>query len=381
MTATQIQEWAKSLNQGVLTFQDIHKMVEIGALSSETPLEEGQIQPASLDLRVGSTLHRIQTSFLPRSGESVAQALKQFRLYDVDVTGDEGAILEVGCTYLVKLQESVDLPELIHGAASPKSTTGRLDIFCRLFTEEGERFDAVAAGYSGPIYLEITPMSFPIVMRMGDRLIQLRFRAGEIQEVNLKTGLGHWKDGVLFDDNNQPIDPNVNNGLWVSLGLKPSADGAPVAYRAKRNTPAVDLRNIGHYGLEQYWEAITPEDDSLVLYPNDFYILASAEKVCVPPSMSAEMVPFDITFGEIRVHYAGFFDPGFGVTAGKGVGTRAVLEVRNHGAPFRVTHGQRIARFVYEELGKAPEVLYGTDIQSNYANQGVKLAKQFKMVA
>ncbi|MDD9911508.1 MAG: 2'-deoxycytidine 5'-triphosphate deaminase [Alphaproteobacteria bacterium] len=374
-------EWAMGLSHGVLPRQDIQEMVAKGILTPDTPLEDGQIQPASIDVRVGQRVHRLRTSFLPRQGERVQDTLEKYSLYSFNVDDAEGAILEVGCTYLVEVQEKLDLPQAICGTASPKSTTGRLDIFCRIFTENAARFDAIEAGYSGPVYLEITPMSFPIVLRTGDRLLQLRFRVGQSAEVDLVNTELNWDSGLLFDSEHQPIEATIMDGLWLSLGLKPTADGAPIAYRAKRNTPVVDLRKIGEYSTHDYWDIVEPEDESLVLYPGEFYILGSAEKLCVPPTLSAEMVPFDITFGEVRVHYAGFFDPGFGVVNGKGVGTRAVLEVRNHGAPFRVTHGQKIARMKYEALSKTPDILYGAEIQSNYAGQEVKLAKQFGMAA
>ena len=362
---------------GVLPCQHIEEMLQKGQVQTDISLKENQIQPASLDVRTGKRAYRLRTSFLPKQGEPIAEALEELSLYDFALT-NKGSILEVGCTYLVPVQETLNLPADISGSASPKSTTGRLDIFCRIFTENGTRFDAIPAGYTGTVWLEVTPMSFPILLRNGDTLIQLRFRRGNTKNSTI-ADIQTWEEGLLFDANHKPLN-TTEHGLGLTLGLEPMAGGSPVAYRAKRNTPVVDLRNIAGHDWAQYWEVIEPENGGLILYPNDFYILGSAEKLCVPAHLSAEMVPFDITYGEIRVHYAGFFDPGFGLVEGTPHGTRGVLEVRNHGAPFRVTHGQQIARMEYEHVLETPTRLYGAgEIKSNYAAQEVKLAKQFKM--
>ncbi len=373
-SAFDLGQWAA----GVLPQQYLRELVACEAIKPDTPLEPGQIQPASMDARLGDEVWRVRTSFLPRRGESVHAMLRETKLYHYQLDDDNGLVLEVGATYIIPLQEQLALPEDIRGVASPKSTTGRLDIFCRIFTETGQRFDDIPAGYHGKVYLEVTPLSFPVRIRRSDKLVQLRFRTGETAVDFRNIHSGSLKQ-LVFDELGQPLPAQLEGGVKLSVGLHPNEPGQIMAFRARTNPPLVDLRGIDQHPWADYWEALTPHDDALVLYPNSFYILASAEKVCVPALFSCEMMPFDSTFGEIRVHYAGFFDPGFGLFNGQPQGTRAVLEIRNHGVPFRVTHGQQICLMKYEWLSAQPETLYGEDIGSNYAHQQVKLAKQFTM--
>lgn len=373
-SAFDLGQWAA----GVLPQQYLRELVACAAIRPDAPLEPGQIQPASMDTRLGDEVWRVRTSFLPRRGESVRTMLRENKLYHYQLNEDDGLVLEVGATYIIPLQEHLDLPADIRGVASPKSTTGRLDIFCRIFTETGQRFDDIPAGYQGTVYLEVTPLSFPVRIRRGDRLVQLRLRSGDT-EVDFRTiHSGNLKQ-LIFDEAGQPLPTQLAGGVKLSVGLQPSYPGQVMAFRARANPPLVDLRGIEQHPWEHYWEALCTKDESLILYPNSFYILASAEKVCVPSLFSCEMIPFDSTFGEVRVHYAGFFDPGFGLMDGAPQGTKAVLEIRNHGVPFRVTHGQQICLMKYEWLSAQPETLYGDGIGSNYAQQEVKLAKQFTM--
>ncbi|ADZ71676.1 2'-deoxycytidine 5'-triphosphate deaminase [Polymorphum gilvum] len=360
--------------EGILPAHMIEDMFRNGAIRSETPLVDGQIQPASLDLRLGTKAYRVRASFLPGPGVTVADRLDALRLHTVDLA--HGAVLETGCVYIVPLQEVLDLPAIISATANPKSSTGRLDVFTRVITDDARAFDTVGAGYSGPLYAEISPLTFPILVRTGSRLSQIRFRIGnplisdeDLQEIHAAQRL---VDGG---------DERIGGGVQLSIDLKGSGEGSLVGYRAKHHTAVidVDLRAV-HHPLD-FWEPIHRRDEaSLILDPNEFYILVSREAVHVPPDFAAEMVPFDPLVGEFRVHYAGFFDPGFGHGQAGGTGSRAVLEVRSHDVPFLVEHGQTVGRLVYEHMAERPRRLYGEGIGSNYQGQALKLSKHFKVL-
>jgi dCTP deaminase len=368
---------------GVLVDTSLYALHKAGGLTAQTPLAEGQIQPASVDLRLGAKAYRVQAGFLPASGRTVESYLPSLCMSELDLTKPQ--LLERGAVYIVPLQEGLKLPAEIVGSASPKSSTGRLDIFVRLVLDGVTTYDTVPAGYSGPMYLEISPLTFPIVARMGDRLSQLRLRCGEVrisdtelQALHKKTPLMRPADVPLLTDNGAVM----NEGLWISIDLHgPGSEADPIiGYRARHHTQPVDLAKVGHYPWDAFWEPIRRSVNPLILYPEEFYIFASREGICVPPSHAAELVAYDTRIGEIRVHYAGFFDPGFGYdTKGGTHGTRAVLEVRAHDVPCVLEHGQPIGRFLYEKLVATPEKLYGSDIGSNYAGQTLKLAKQFIM--
>lgn len=360
---------------GILPDRMIKDLFATGGIAAELAPVEGQIQPASLDLRLGNVAYRIRASFLPGPELSVADKLARYKLHQIDLT--QGAVLETGCVYLVPIQEHLDLPEGLSASANPKSSTGRLDIFTRVIVDKAREFDQIPQGYSGPLYLEISPRTFPIVVRPGSRLSQIRFRSGH----------PHLDDAELTAlHNTTPLvigsEPHIADGLAFSIDLEGKGEGAPIGYRGKPHSAVVDVDRPGAYEILDFWEPIYPRGPAeLILDPDQFYILVSREAVQVPPDYAAEMVPFDPLVGEFRVHYAGFFDPGFGHTkdeAGNLLGSRAVLEVRSHEVPFILEHGQTIGRLVYEPMLDRPEALYGVDLKSNYQGQGLKLSKHFK---
>ena len=360
-----------STHAGILVDSQIAALAASGAVQVAVPLIEGQVQPASLDLRLGPKAYRIRASFLAGRGFTVAERLKDIALHEIDLT--TGAVFEAGCVYLVPLLESLALPGDIAGIANPKSSTGRLDVFTRLIADHGEAFDRVAAGYHGPIYTEISPRTFSIVARAGSRLNQMRFRRGA-------TLLG---DRALMQLHTQVklVDgaPDIDNGIALRADLTGSGTTGFIGYRAKRHVGLVDVDRIGAYEPLDFWEPLSARaGKTLILDPNEFYILASKEAVHVPPTHAAEMVPFNPLVGEFRVHYAGFFDPGFGSREAEGVGSRGVLEVRSHEVPFILEDGQIVGRLVYEELAGTPSRLYGQGIGSSYQRQGLKLSKHFK---
>ncbi|MBE1292523.1 MAG: 2'-deoxycytidine 5'-triphosphate deaminase [Rhodobacteraceae bacterium] len=354
---------------GVLPSQTIETMLQTGEISVSSPVAEGQVQPASLDLRLGTVAYRVRASFLAGHDRSVQDRLSEFEMHRIDLSN--GAVLEKGCVYVVPLMESLALPEGVQAVANAKSSTGRLDLLTRTITDGGTEFDRIAPGYTGPLYAEICPRSFSVLVRPGMRLNQIRFRKG--QSVLTDADLAVLHDRSPLVDGEAVID----DGLGFSVDLQP-AQGTLVGYRAKPHTGVIDLDNIGHYDPADYWEELHASDGKIILDPGAFYILVSREAVHIPPAYAAEMAPFLAMVGEFRVHYAGFFDPGFGHDAVGGSGSRGVLEVRCHEAPFVLEHGQVVGRLVYERMADVPEQLYGSGIASNYQGQGLKLSKHFK---
>lgn len=356
---------------GILPAQAIRKLIDEGVVKLEAPLVEKQLQPASIDLRLGAVAYRVRASFLAGPGATVAEKLSQLVLHEIPLSN--GAVLETGCVYVVPLLEAVALPEHISAAANPKSSTGRLDVFTRVIADGVGAFDQVPAGYSGPLYAEICPQTFPVLVRTGSRLSQLRFRSGEVTHSDAALRELHRTQQLV---SGSKVD--ISGGIAVSVSLAGDSNGL-VGYRAKHHTGLVDVDKVGACPVLDYWEPIPAHASGrLVLDPDEFYILASKEAVHVPPSHAAEMVPFNPLVGEFRVHYAGFFDPGFGHDAAGGHGSRAVLEVRSHKVPFVLEDGQIIGRLVYEPLTEVPEKLYGRDLGSHYQAQGLKLSKHFK---
>lgn len=356
---------------GVLAFQTIQEMINTGAITSDTPIIDGQIQPASLDLRLGTRAYRVRASFLTGHGKKVIERLEEFQMHEIDLT--QGAVLEKGCVYLVPLMESLNLPASINAVANAKSSTGRLDLLTRTITDDGTEFDRISHGYQGPLYAEICPRSFSVLVRPGMRLNQIRFREGQAQ-LNDDALRALHAETPLVDGT-----AVISDGLGFSVDLAPKS-GDLVGYRAKPHTGVIDLDNINHYDPRDFWEEIRTTQGQIILDPGAFYILVSQEAVTIPPEYAAEMAPFVAMVGEFRVHYAGFFDPGFGHAAAGGVGSRGVLEVRCHESPFVLEHGQVVGRLVYEKMQDVPEQLYGAGIASNYQNQGLKLSKHFKSV-
>ncbi|MEO0327605.1 MAG: 2'-deoxycytidine 5'-triphosphate deaminase [Pseudomonadota bacterium] len=359
---------------GILTDSHIRNLSEEGHILPSAPFDPDQIQPASLDLRLGAKAFRIRASFLPGKGKTVAEKLDRFQLHAFDLT--EGAILETGCVYLVPLLESLDLPKGISASANPKSSTGRLDIFTRVIVDGSQAFDQIPQGYKGTVYLEISPSTFPIVARTGSRLSQMRFRNGNTVLEDQELSRLHDQETLVATS-----EPSIHNrGIGLSIDLSGDKNGL-VGYRGKHHTGLVDVDIKAAHKIIDFWEPIYNHGtDDIVLDPDEFYILVSQEAVHVPPLYAAEMVPFDPLVGEFRVHYAGFFDPGFGHVSAGGLGARAVLEVRSHEVPFILEHGQLVGRLVYEHMLECPEKLYGTDLGSNYQAQGLKLSKHFMTV-
>ncbi|WP_417239178.1 2'-deoxycytidine 5'-triphosphate deaminase [Celeribacter halophilus] len=354
---------------GVLADHAIRDMLTCGEISAEPEVIDAQVQPASLDLRLGARAWRVRASFLAGEGRTVAERLEEFEMHQIDLT--DGAVLEKGCVYVVPLMERLALPDGIQAVANAKSSTGRLDLLTRLITDEGVEFDRIAPGYDGPLFAEICPRSFSVLVRPGMRLNQIRFRDG--QAVLTDPALMALHESTPLVDGPAVID----QGLGFSVDLKP-AEGDLVGYRAKPHTGVIDLDNIGHYDPAEYWEPIHAQNGQIILDPGAFYILVSREAVHIPPDYAAEMAPYLAMVGEFRVHYAGFFDPGFGNVDAGGAGARGVLEVRCHEAPFVLEHGQIVGRLVYEKMQSRPDRLYGADLASNYQGQGLKLSKHFR---
>ncbi len=358
--------------KGILPDRMIAALARDGAILSEYEFVNDQIQPASLDLRLGEVAYRVRASFLPGPRTTVAERIDELKLHEIAL-GD-GAVLETGCVYIVPLLESLALPDDIAAAANPKSSTGRLDVFTRVIADETRGFDRIRAGYHGPLYAEISPKTFPVLVREGSRLSQIRFRHGHATLSADVVRALHARERLVDDD-----DADVSEGVAVSVDLSGLGPDGLVGYRAKRHTGLIDVERRAGYDVVEFWEPIAArKDKSLILDPDEFYILASKEAVQVPPDYAAEMVPFDPLVGEFRVHYAGFFDPGFGYAGAGGRGARAVLEVRSREVPFILEHGQTVGRLVYEAMLERPGSLYGQGIGSNYQAQGLKLSKHFR---
>ena len=366
---------ARDEGTGILASQHLEDLIRRQAILASAAIEPGQGQPASLDLRLGPIAYRVHASFLPGRTRKVMGRVEDLLIDTVDLTAP--AVLHRGSVYIVPLLEQLALPADFSAKANPKSTTGRLDIFTRLITDYADTFDAVAPGYRGQLYVEVVPKTFDIRLRQGARLNQLRVRRGTPRPADTLVHRLHEEQGLVFIDGEKARPEIEGGGVWVHLDLRVRDDG-PVGYRARHQTAIIDLERIGHYDPEEFWEVARPgRHGTLVLRPDDFYILVSRESVKVPLTVAADMVPYDPAVGEYRVHYAGFFDPGFGAT-GASVGTPAVLEVRSHEVPFVLDDGQPVARLVYEQLLAPPGKVYGVDIGSSYQRQGLTLAKQFR---
>lgn len=351
---------------GVLPDSSLRRLIETGAIRAGTPILSEQIQPASLDLRLGASAWRLRASFLAGRGRRVSERLADFEMHRMDLTG--GAVLEKGCVYLVPLMERLALPPGLDAVANAKSSTGRLDLLTRLVTDGGTEFDRLPEGYDGPIYAEICPRSFSVLVRPGMRLNQLRLRQGQAVLSDDELRALHAREPLVTGE------ALIDEGLGFSVDLRPET-GDLVGYRARPHSGVIDLDRIGAYRARDFWDELRSTEGQLILDPGAFYILVSREAVAIPPDYAAEMAPYLAMVGEFRVHYAGFFDPGFG--HGPGQGARGVLEVRCHEAPFALEHGQTVGRLVYERMAARPERLYGSGIASNYQGQGLKLAKQF----
>ena len=329
---------------GVFPCQALEHLIAGGAIHAPGGVGADQVQPASVDLRLGRRAWRVRASFLPRPGRAVAARIADVAMHELDLAA--GAVLERGCVYIAEIQEALDLPAGIGGRANPKSSTGRVDLFVRLLTDGQPAFDNVAPGYSGKMFLEIAPQTFSVLVRAGTRLNQLRLKQGS-----------------------PPLLASTDVGVHLADGV--------AGFRARRHAGVIDMDVEDALDPRDFWDPLEPRGRELVLDPGEFYILASKAAIEIPVSQAAEMIPIDPAVGEFRVHYAGFFDPGFGVAEAGGAGSRGVLEVRSRETPFLLEDGQTVARLVFEPLTERPARLYGHD-GSHYQRQGLRLSKHFK---
>lgn len=357
-------------------------MIRNGKIRCSAEIGDDQIQPASIDLRLGSVAYRVQASFLPGTSSTIGTKIRDLKEAELDLSVP--TVLQTEAVYIIPLVESLALPRDISGRANPKSTTGRLDIFTRLMTDAGEKFDDVTVGYSGDLYVEVVSRTFPIVVRAGTKLNQLRFVRGNsefsddtLQRVAQKHSL------VYYENGDRPAKPTINDGLRITIDLHGNEMGSIVAYKARNRCQPLDLSRVAAYESGNYWESIPrPSLRRLVIKPGEFYLMASTERIGVPSNCAAELEQYDPSIGEFSVHYAGFFDPGFGFgTSGEIKGTKAVLEVRAHELPVLLEDKQNIGRVVYHRLAEIPDKLYGQAIGSSYQRQGLALSKQFKTTA
>ncbi|HTP45014.1 MAG TPA: 2'-deoxycytidine 5'-triphosphate deaminase [Candidatus Acidoferrum sp.] len=380
-------EWPEPRQTGILSSIEIKELIRNGRIrAGNQVIDDSQIQPASMDLRLGGKAYRVQASFLPNSGSTIESKIRDLTLAEIDLT--KPTLLERGAVFVIPIIEELSLPYDISGAANPKSTTGRLDIFTRLVHEGGEKYDfkdlqfeQVPKGYKGKLFVQIVSRTFPIVLCAGAKLNQLRFVRGKPPAAT-DNALERLEEGlVYYETGTAPARPILDDGLMMSIDLTGSGPGSVVAYKAKRNCPPVDLSKAGAHDAAQFWDAITaPASRRLVLDPGDFYILASKERISVPSNWAAEMTQFDPSIGEFSVHYAGFFDPGFGYgTSGEIKGTKAVLEVRAHEVPILLEDSQVVGRLMYHKMASVPDKLYGQAIGSSYQQQGLALSKQFRI--
>ncbi|MBT5471529.1 MAG: 2'-deoxycytidine 5'-triphosphate deaminase [Nitrospina sp.] len=368
---------------GYLPCQYIEMALKEGMISSPLPIESTQIQPVSLDLRLGQKAYRIQCSFLPEN-DPVETKLKEVTLYEFDISN--GGILEKNAIYLIPLMEELNFPSDFYGLANPKSSTGRLDMFTRVIVDEGHRFDEIPSGYRGKLYLEVIPRSFPVKVKAGLSLNQLRVAHRTSKSLDKKKlEIKYKKNPILFHRNGMiiPIDDvKLEEGVYVGVDVAGDLPDSIVAYKAKTNSNVIDLSKIRYYKAEEFWEPIyRPPKDRLILEPESFYIMMSKEKICIWPDWLAEMIAYEPNSGELRTHYAGFFDSGFGWNGTDNVvdqGTRAVMEVRPHDVPFMVEHGQTFCRLKFERVVERPDKVYGIDLKSNYHSQGLALSKYFE---
>ena len=363
---------------GVLPAQNIEELINSGCITASSPIESSQIQPASLDLRLGPVAYRVRASFLP-SRTSVAQSISELEAHEIDLR--KPYVLEKGCVYIVPLMEDLNLPSRVYGKSNPKSTIGRLDIFSRLIADYGTGFERIRDGYKGKLYVEVVPRTFSVIVQQGARLNQLRLMRGVPPYPDTKLTELHEDQGLVYLEDDLPAlaEKIISKGVWITINLQGENGRDIIGYRAKKHAPPIDLAKENFYEPLEYWEPIVNYGtNQIILDPGEFYLLMSKERVRIPPDCAAELVAYDPSVGEFRIHYAGFFDPGFGYGNNNIQGTHAVLEVRSHEVPFLLKDGQRVGRFIFERLLAIPKKIYGAGIGSSYQGQSLKLSKQFK---
>lgn len=362
---------------GILVYQQIRNLIETGALGSTPAISPTQIQPSSLDLRLATRGYRVRSGFLPENCR-VADRLEDITLYAFDLT--DGAVLEKGHCYIIPLLEHVDEPLTHRIRANPKSSTGRLDLFTRLLADNCSRFETVQPGYTGPLYLEIVPRSFPVRVRTGLSLCQIRFSDGDDALSDDEIRAEHAESPLLFDDGGQPLPGDalrIDDGLMMGIATRRDRDLRDwIGYVARRYTGIIDMHEEGAHDADEFFEPLRePAAGRLIVEPEEFYIFASKERIRVPAHLAAEMVAYDVGIGELRTNYAGFFDNGFGGDDG----TRAVLEVRPHDVPFLLEDGQVFFKLRFFRTQEMPEVVYGDRrLSSHYQGQALKLSKHFR---
>lgn len=361
---------------GILPSHELERQVRATReIFSVEPIQDDQFQPASLDLRLGPVAYRVRASFLPGRDATVEQRLEDLAMHKMDISN--GGVLERGCVYIVPLQEGLSLRRRTSAMGNPKSSTGRLDIFTRLITDYGTEFDRVREQYKGPLYAEVSPRTFSVLVRKGSRLSQIRIRRGNPPTTDEQMRRLQQAHRVV---DTAISEADIRNGVPVSVDVQGDASGGLIGYRAKSHSGLIDIDKVRHYDAAEFWEPVyAPRRGGLILDPAEFYILASRDPVKVPPTHAAEMIAYDTLVGEFRVHYAGFFDPGFGHPDAGGEGARAVLEVRSYEVPFVIEHGQVVGRLTYERLTSQPHRLYGAGVASSYQRQGIALSKHFKL--
>ncbi len=379
----ELEKDLRGFTPGVLPSQGIRELVKANMIIATIPIPEDQIQPASIDLRLGEVAYRVRASFLPGKDSPVMAKLNNLLMHEIDLS--KPTVLEKGCVYIVPLIEELALPPSIYGRANPKSTTGRLDIFTRLITDHGAEFERIPAGYTGRLYAEIVPRAFSIVVHRGIKLNQVRFvkqvrsAKRELHPSDAKLGELDEEETLVYLPDDSPGEAVISGGLRISVDLQGATGSEIVGYRARKHAPLIELDRLNYYSPLEFWEPITrPQGNHIILSPDDFYLLISKEKIRVPCDYAAEMVAYDPSVGEFRIHYAGFFDSGFGYGDGNIKGTHAVLEVRSHDVPFLLEDGQIVGRLIYERLLAKPDKIYGAEIGSSYQCQGLSLSKQFK---
>jgi len=360
---------------GILPAQELEHQVKVTKeIRSLEPIQEDQFQPASLDLRLGPVAYRVRASFLPGKNATVEMKLADLAMHKMDIRN--GGVLERGCVYIIPLLEGLALKKRMSAMGNPKSSIGRLDIFTRLITDFGTEFDRVREQYTGPLYAEVSPRTFSVLVRKGSKLNQIRIRRGNPSSSDESMKRLQQEHQIVASISRD----DIRDGVPVSVDVQGERSGGLIGYKARSHAGLIDIDKVRHYDVLDFWEPVhAPSRGGLVLDPADFYILASREAVNVPPTHAAEMIAYDTLVGEFRVHYAGFFDPGFGHPDSGGEGSRAVLEVRSFEVPFVIEHGQVVGRLAYEPLIAPPARLYGKNSNSSYQSQGIALSKHFKL--
>lgn len=369
------EQLASARQTGIWPAQQIRGASESGIIRAINPLDPSQIQPASLDLRLGETAYRVPASFLPGPGATVADKLEAFGA--VAFSLEQGAVLRTGNVYIIRLQENLELRKRMSGLANPKSSTGRLDVFARVISDFGAEFDTIREGYRGPLWLEVAPRSFDVKLRAGSRLAQLRLKTGSPPSTSASVKRLDERAPIIAAE---PGQADIKDGA-IALSVDVVGDAATglVGYKARKASEYIDVDRINYYDREVFWRPVyRPDIGGVVLKIDDFHILATKERIAVPSDHAADMVAYDTLVGEFRAHYAGFFDPGFGYVDGERVGTPIVLEVRSHEVPFMVEDGQIVGRMEMERLSEPTDSPYGNGIGSSYQSQGLSLGKQFK---